>query len=697
MKKIFAIYICCFCLGQIFCNNSLAQGTPKKEPKIPTKIDDVFVLGFDSPFNHIIVDSDEKVFLHQEVTTILIGTQTKILNAKGKTIDPTQIKVGMQVEIKLEPTLNAETLIANSIKLKSIEANKSVEVKGFLDKVSSEEAFVSGKPVVLLPNINIKGKDEWKTKIFSNFQEIPLGSIVELNGTRREDGRNYISSAEIKPNLLTPNDLKLIEITKTGLTIPPTGQTGAGIRIGQNIYKLSQNLELNQYVTKVGYKIVPRYIKNLADGDPNKILFRFYVLEDDSINAMALADGSVFVHTGLLKLIENEAQLAFILAHEIGHVTNEHSRKSFESAQNRAMWMGIAGTAASVVVGQQTGGLIAQVGFGLLTNKHSRDMENDADRIGMFYAFDAGYDVRESEKVWRRMMGEKYIVSKVGTFLYSDHPSLLTRLKNTKREFITNYPTAKFDESIIGREKYLETVGVYFGWVKPKPQAVTAPNNQTFAANVAVPMVKAKPATNTKSNAVGTRPKVKSSNTTTTKPVTKSVGITNIRNVDFKNFTYPIFDKPKQTSVKVLKGKKIEERDKDYGNIGYQVFNISYGDVTGDGIEEAAVNFGYGELDADSFVRLPQSDLYIYTLKSGKLKLLTVIKDKMLENPYHSYYPENTFFFNGGGTILNGKIEFTAYAMEGMCCPKWEVTMLLKWDGNKFSLLQTPSRKPWEN
>jgi hypothetical protein len=489
---------------------TLAQNLPKKEIKIPNKIDDGFVVEFNAPFNQIQIDSDEKIFQSNEITTILIGTQTKILNSKGKPIESSAIKSGMQVDIKLEPTTSIETLIANTIKLKSNNAEQ-VEVKGFLDKVTEDEAFISGNPVILTPNISIKGKDDWKTQTFANFQTIPLGAIIEIKATKREDGRTYASSAEVKPNKLTVNDLRLIELARTGLVIPPAGQEGSGIKIGNTTYKLSQNLALNQYVTKVGYKVVPRYIKNQVDGDPNKILFRFYVLEDDTPNAMAMADGSVFVHTGLLKLIENEAQLAYILAHEIGHVTNEHTRREMEAAQNRALWIGLAGAAAGAAVGQQMGVLIAQIGYGILSNKYSRKLENEADRIGMFYAYDAGYDVREASKVWRRMMGEKYNENKVGTFLYSDHPSLLSRLKNTKREFIINYPDAKFDESIIGREKYLEVVGVYFGWIQPKVVNNNFQGKANTSANVSTAKNKSKKTQTVKNNGAGSRPKIKNS------------------------------------------------------------------------------------------------------------------------------------------------------------------------------------------
>jgi hypothetical protein len=133
--------------------------------------------------------------------------------------------------------------------------------------------------------------------------------------------------------------------------------------------------------------------------------------------------------------------------------------------------MGLAGA----VVGGQLGVLVAQVGFGLLANKFSRDLEDQADRVGLYYAWEAGYDVREAPKMWRGMMGD-YKETSTGVFLYSDHPSMLSRYRNTNRMMAFNYAASDFSEAEVGREKFMDTVGVYFGWVAPKEKQVVKKN-----------------------------------------------------------------------------------------------------------------------------------------------------------------------------------------------------------------------------
>ncbi|MGI8883904.1 MAG: M48 family metalloprotease [Pyrinomonadaceae bacterium] len=476
------------------------QSFAQKPPKVPSKIGDALILEFKPPFDRMTIDTDESVLSDRENVLILVGTNTKILDAKGKPLATEAIRAGMKTEIKLEPGLDLTNLIASQIKVKTNPENKAVEVKGYLDKVSDEEAFVDGKTVLLVPNAVIVGGSEWKNKSFSSFKDIPLGSVLDLKGTRRENGKIHATGGQVKPNLITPLEKQLIQLVQKGLVLPPPDKPGAGVQIGGQTFKVVENLELNTYVTKVGYKVIPRYLKNLQDGDPNKILFRFYVLEDDTPNAVAFPDGSVFINTGLLRKLDNEAQLALILGHEIAHVSVEHPRRTLETAQKQAFWMGLAGAVAGAALGQQYGGLIGQIGFGLLSNKFSRDMEDQADRIGLFYTYDAGYDIRESTKIWRKLIGENYRDNSVGVFLYSDHPSLKSRLRNTKRELVTNYRNADFSEVIDGREKYMETVGVFFGWVKPKLKPIV-PTPQPVESPTIKPKTKAKPKVN--------RPKVK--------------------------------------------------------------------------------------------------------------------------------------------------------------------------------------------
>src|SRR4029078_1823632 len=85
---------------------------------------------------------------------------------------------------------------------------------------------------------------------------------------------------------------------------------------------------VQEYVAGIGRKLIPSYQAELKEDDPRKIPFQFHVFLDDNANAFATPNGIVVVNSGLLELLENEAQLAAVLGHEIAHATHEHTWRS---------------------------------------------------------------------------------------------------------------------------------------------------------------------------------------------------------------------------------------------------------------------------------------------------------------------------------------------------------------------------------
>lgn len=463
------------------------------QSKRPETIGDGFVLKFAPPYDRILIDTDEKNVPNRLASEILLTPRTVLINHKGKPASPGDFSPGMQVEIKLDAQM-----FATQIKIKTNPGDWETGVDGYLDRVNGDYGFVDGQALRLAPNITLQGTKEWKGRSFSSLNEIPLGSLIDVKGIRTTDGSVMVKKGEVSPNTQTKLEVTLIQTFQKGLVLPTNGDTGASVQIGGQTHKLCQNLQVNAYVNKVGNRVSPRYLRDLPADDPNRILFRFYVVEDRSANAVAFPDGSVFVNTGLLERLENEAQLAVVIGHEIAHVTNEHARRSIETSQKQAFWLSIAGA----VTGQQLGMLVAQIGYGLLQNKFSRDLEDQADRVGLYYAWEAGYDVREAPRLWMRMMGN-FSESKTAILLYSDHPSMLSRYRNTNRLLALNYGKSDFSESEAGTERYLKTIGGYFGWNVP------ANNQPADKASSKVVKPGAKSATTQKNPVTVRKPTVK--------------------------------------------------------------------------------------------------------------------------------------------------------------------------------------------
>lgn len=145
---------------------------------------------------------------------------------------------------------------------------------------------------------------------------------------------------------------------------------------------------------------VARYVDSLgqvlakSSDDPN-LVWTFRVLDSPVINAFALPGGYVYVTRGLLAYMGNEAQLAVVLGHEIGHVTARHTARQYTSSQLAGLGVGL-GSILFEDVRPFLGAI--ETGLQLLFLKYSRDDERQADELGVKYASKVGYQAGEGSK-----------------------------------------------------------------------------------------------------------------------------------------------------------------------------------------------------------------------------------------------------------------------------------------------------------
>lgn len=449
---------------------------------IPIKNVEGYVLEFKQPFTEISIDINDNNFTKDEKITVTVSGQTKFTDKKKKPIEPNLIRSGAMIEISGERIGSA--VAATEIKVLIDIENREVSVKGYFEGLDGDKAWIDGRSVKLAEGASVRGTDEWKGKTFNSFNEMMLGSEVEIKkGILKTDGIIYAVAIETSPNIYTKGDKNLAVSVQRNILIPNGLAGGVGKVLGKEV-EFVENLELQTYVTKVGYKVIPRYQKDLAKDDPAKITFRFMVIEDESFNAYALPDGSIFVHTGLLKQIKNEAQLAGVLGHEIAHVTHEHSRKQIEDPKNT--WLPLLMQTGGAIAGGRLGLTLGQLGSQAILNKFGRDKEDQADRIGLMYMSQAGYDAREVSNVWR-VIAKEIKESSVTNFLYSDHSMARQRVKNLNREMSYSFYDTDFSQTKKGEDEYTKIVGAYFGWIQktqPKPAfqnlSETSPTQKTL-------------------------------------------------------------------------------------------------------------------------------------------------------------------------------------------------------------------------
>ncbi|CAA9890158.1 Peptidase M48-like protein [Candidatus Methylobacter favarea] len=157
------------------------------------------------------------------------------------------------------------------------------------------------------------------------------------------------------------------------------------------------------------------------------------VFEDASPNAFALPGNKIGVHTGMLKLVDNQDQLAAVIGHEVGHVLAKHSneRASQELAVNEGMNIIQAIGAPQTALGQTAMGLLG-IGaqFGILM-PYSRVHESEADIIGVDLMAKAGFDPRQSISLWQKM--ERASQGQQPVEFLSTHPSNETRIRDLEQ------------------------------------------------------------------------------------------------------------------------------------------------------------------------------------------------------------------------------------------------------------------------
>lgn len=149
------------------------------------------------------------------------------------------------------------------------------------------------------------------------------------------------------------------------------------------------------------------------------------ILLDPLMNAFALPDGTIYVHTGLLARVQNEAQLAAILGHELTHAEHRHAVLAMRNTKSRTA---IAATFTVVTAG--VGGILGVIGGNSAISGYARDLERDADSAGFHLAAQAGYDVREFPKVFRLLLEESKRAKIREPYFFGNHPRLQERIES---------------------------------------------------------------------------------------------------------------------------------------------------------------------------------------------------------------------------------------------------------------------------
>lgn len=219
-------------------------------------------------------------------------------------------------------------------------------------------------------------------------------------------------------------------------------------------YGVYDSDRLQQYVDSVGQRLCLQSHRPGLD-------YRFTVLDSPLVNAFALPGGYIFITRGLMAHMNSEAELAGVLAHEIGHVTARHSVRQYTQAATYQIGAGLA----SVFVPELSRfGDFANVVFAAVSSGYSRAFETEADSLALTYAEAAGYDrcamasMLSTLNLLDRYSGHE----KTHTGLFATHPETEKRISDVNQSSLCPDPyVAAGGED---RIKYLKQIdGLVFG------------------------------------------------------------------------------------------------------------------------------------------------------------------------------------------------------------------------------------------
>lgn len=212
---------------------------------------------------------------------------------------------------------------------------------------------------------------------------------------------------------------------------------------------------LESYVQEITRKLAPEGL------DAQGVKLRVKILEDPHFNAFALPNGALYLNTGILARLDNEAQLATLLGHELTHVTHRHTIREFRNAENKAALMqslrllvGVAGAGFGLglfVLGDDLGQLWALSAI----RGYSRELEAEADKEGFSAILRAGYDAREAPKVFEHLIWERDEEKVEEPFFFATHPKLQERRESYLLLLKTLPPK---DQWLVGVDSYQSRV-----------------------------------------------------------------------------------------------------------------------------------------------------------------------------------------------------------------------------------------------
>jgi Zn-dependent protease with chaperone function len=316
--------------------------------------------------------------------------------------------------------LGAALALSGSLKVETI--------AGYAEFKHGDTLIVEGQRIVATTATTLKGA--------KRLADIPLGNEVKAKGQRNTAGILIAQEVDTRPNTNTSTEQQIVASSndaeqtwvKAGMMFEPADSG--------KVNKIGDILESGPYVTRarrIMDRIRPSYVPASA--------LRVRAVKTDQWNASAMANGAIWVFTGLMDALSDD-ELAIVLGHELTHYTHEHMRRQMSKSTVGQ----IAGTAVAIGISQiksstaqQVAAFGGQMGLSALMTSYSREYEDQADRVGLRYVYEAGFDPTKGPGLWQKFKDKYGETDKITNFFTGDHSRPTERIHNLQRQIQLNY------------------------------------------------------------------------------------------------------------------------------------------------------------------------------------------------------------------------------------------------------------------
>jgi len=393
---------------------------------------------------------------------------------------PEDIRVGAELEVRGDYDEESGELKAKSIRV-FLEDTRVVKRTVLIEQIPSlvksgsgweGDIRADGEKIHVLPTTAVTlrpDKSEQKklrregehagVKNPSSLDVANLDTFVHYEGTRQADGVIEATKIEFQHAELEPGEAKLWKHSEPKVKEPNYSSLVPGeLTMPSCVYEfcthyIVPNQEAQNYITQLGQRLVPPHQRDLPAGDPLKIPFEFYLVQSKTFNAVSFPNGLVLVNSGVFDVLQNEAQLAFVLAHEISHAVEKHAWRA--NGYHRKELIALRAGGAFVPFG---GALASEVAASAIKSTYIRSLENQADRVALEWMLIAGYDIREAPASWKAVslkQGDGPVNP-----IWSSHENKTMRRSYLMAELRNNYSDVDYSKLKNDSEQFHQVAGI---------------------------------------------------------------------------------------------------------------------------------------------------------------------------------------------------------------------------------------------